>query len=85
MPWIWPSESKKLCCIEKDNTLDNRYFHLINLNPARNPPVHFWKHALIFKMHHAFPVIFHGLYFLVTFEQVKVPVSKSAPWRIWGG
>ena len=25
----------------------------------QNPPVHFWKHALIFKMHHAFSLIFH--------------------------
>ena len=45
-------------------------------------------------MHHAFPLIFHGLYFLpgsnfAPFEVVKVPVSnsaeffqKSAPWRI---
>ena len=56
----------------------------------QNTPV-----QLIFKMHHPFPLIFHGLYFLPgskfgPFEEVKVPVSngadsvfkKSAPWRI---
>ena len=53
-----------------------------------NPPVHFWKHALIFKMHYAFSLIFHIQHLLPVllegsnFAPFEVPVSNSADFGV---
>ena len=85
----------------KDYSIRSIYFTFINPNPlgilARNLPESsklikctFWKHALtlIFKMHHAFSLIFHIQHLMACtscqavilphLKRVKVPVSNSA-------